>query len=790
MKLKRFITSPATLSAVGIAFFATSLNVTTVSAQTVIGRANNNTNIDLNAAWTGGIAPTATEIAGFSSSNNATSATSTVTAGVAFSVAGITYTNNPGTNLSITGGAGATMRIGSSGINLSSGTRALSINAALPVVLTANQTWTTGSVGNNSVQLTASSVISGAGFGITVNGTSVSGIPQGYISFAGANTFTGPLTLNSGGAVKINSVASASGGAVTSGAFGAGNLIINGGTIYGGQDVGAANITINGNFAVNSGAAGGANGRAGLGGAFELGNQTRTASLGRYGSAASVLASGAQSIRFNQLTNGPAVSVANGALKFVADQSTIDAAQYVSVGLTSATNFTNNSGLIIGNRVITVTGTSSHFGSGSNSPNLTVESGGIFNTSDGGANSRTSQLAGLNGSGVVTNLATAAGNSVITIGHGNASGSFSGRILDGAEANSALSLGLSVPATSIVSITKTGTGTQVFSGQNGYTGVTTVSAGTLQFARQNSLYNGNSASWTSANISVSSGATLAFNVGGSGEFTASDLDTIQTNLKTGIVNNGYRGGSIMGLDTTNAAGSSFTYDTALTNSTGTGSGSVGLNKLGTGTLVLGNATNTYTGSTTVTGGTLLVNGSTASTPSVTVASGALLGGTGAIGTSAGTTVVNGGIAPGTTGIGSFTVRSALTWNAGTAWRFDLGAAGISQASPGTSDFLSITNNNAFLKGTGSTFTFDFLNSGNEGFYRLVSWGSNGTTFLGTDFVATNLTAGLLASFIVDAPANSLYLQVTAIPEPSTYALAVLGMLGLMVAIRRRRQTML
>ncbi|OAI57011.1 hypothetical protein AYO49_00395 [Verrucomicrobiaceae bacterium SCGC AG-212-N21] len=148
-------------------------------------------------------------------------------------------------------------------------------------------------------------------------------------------------------------------------------------------------------------------------------------------------------------------------------------------------------------------------------------------------------------------------------------------------------------------LTKSGAGTLVLSGVNTYTGVTTVSAGTLQFAKQVSLYNNNTASWTDANLIVNSGATAAFNVGGAGEFTSSDIDILKG---LGTATTGFRSGSALGLDTTNAAGGEFIYAGAIGNTNG-GANVLGLTKLGAGTLTLAGA-NTYTGPTTVNSGTL------------------------------------------------------------------------------------------------------------------------------------------------------------------------------------------
>lgn len=149
---------------------------------------------------------------------------------------------------------------------------------------------------------------------------------------------------------------------------------------------------------------------------------------------------------------------------------------------------------------------------------------------------------------------------------------------------------------------KSGVGTLVLSGTNTYSGKTTVSGGILRFANTSSFYNSTTASWTTANLDVASGATAAFNVGGAGEFTTAHIDTIKA---LGISTGGFRSGSFLGLDTTNAAGGTFTYTTAIA---GGGSNTRGLVKLGTGTLVLQGA-DTYTLGTTVAEGALTYSGS-------------------------------------------------------------------------------------------------------------------------------------------------------------------------------------
>ena len=156
----------------------------------------------------------------------------------------------------------------------------------------------------------------------------------------------------------------------------------------------------------------------------------------------------------------------------------------------------------------------------------------------------------------------------------------------------------------VIELTKGGIGTWVLSGTNSYTGNTRVSAGTLQFGNQVSLYNGVPASWTKDNIIVDSGATLALNVSGSGQFTKADIDTLLA--LSDSVSTGFTSGSNLGLDTT---GGSLVFNTVLADTNG-GANALGLTKLGTNLLTL-DQDNTYTGRTLISGGTLqLGNGGT------------------------------------------------------------------------------------------------------------------------------------------------------------------------------------
>ncbi len=228
----------------------------------------------------------------------------------------------------------------------------------------------------------------------------------------------------------------------------------------------------------------------------------------------------------------------------------------------------------------------------------------------GALNNTTASIGALNGSGVVVanmNVATAR---TLSVGNLNEDSNFSGSINAGV--NSTLSL------------VKTGSGTQILSGTNTYTGTTTINDGTLQFATRNSLYNGNSVDWTAANISVQSGATLLLNVGGLNNFDETDVSTLLTNLTglNGTATEGFAGDSFIAFDTTDA----FAPFTITDNIADSSDGALGITKLGSGILEL-SGTSTYTGLTTVNEGTLLVSSNGAlglAAGGTTVADGATL----------------------------------------------------------------------------------------------------------------------------------------------------------------------
>jgi hypothetical protein len=156
-------------------------------------------------------------------------------------------------------------------------------------------------------------------------------------------------------------------------------------------------------------------------------------------------------------------------------------------------------------------------------------------------------------------------------------------------------------------------------------------------------------------------------------------------------------------------------------------------------------------------------------------------------------VISGSLRPGSgaggSGIGTLTRNNGnVTWNgnASSPWVFELGIAQATLAlanTGGTRDLLNITGG-GFLKGTGSSFVFDFAGTGSPGWYKLVDWTTT-TTFSATDFTATNLSPSVsLVGFVVDNATSALYINLQLIPEPQVWAL-LSALLGTLVVIRQR-----
>ena len=305
-----------------------------------------------------------------------------------------------------------------------------------------------------------------------------------------------------------------------------------------------------------------------------------------------------------------------------------------------------------------------------------------------------------------------------------------------------------------VALTKLGVGDLVLSGSNSFSGGTTLGAGTLSLGNASAL---------------GSTGTITFN-GGSLQSSASNTADYSARFSN-AANQAYR------IDTN---GQTVTLASNLTSSGGT------FTKLGGGSAIL-TGTSSYSGATTVSGGALVINGSLTSS-AVTVENLATLGGRGTIASSV--TVLAGGTispgnSPGLLTVGSLDLRAGSTTlmqiigvgsTAGTAGT-DYDKLAITTAGGlgygGTLDF-DFANTATFLDGT--TFSlFGFSGSPTGTFSSVTSTGTGsygGLTFAGLGGVWTATLGNQLLRFT--EATGQLEITATAVPEPTTWAMALMG----------------
>jgi autotransporter-associated beta strand protein len=205
------------------------------------------------------------------------------------------------------------------------------------------------------------------------------------------------------------------------------------------------------------------------------------------------------------------------------------------------------------------------------------------------------------------------------------------------------------------------------------------------------------------------------------------------------------------------------------NFSGNIAGSGGLVKATSGTLILSGQT-AFIGGTTVNAGKLIVDGSLSfGFGDATVNSGGTIGGSGMMGT---ITLSGGTVAPGDQA-GTLTAQN-LFWQDG-GIEADLGPT------PAVSDLLAIGG----LQGFGTTYPFTFVNQGWSvgSTYTLITFDLNNIPL--NDFYFTN-GGGFAGDFSLTS--SALQFTLTAVPEPSTWALAACaGVVACLLRRRRRRE---
>jgi fibronectin-binding autotransporter adhesin len=394
------------------------------------------------------------------------------------------------------------------------------------------------------------------------------------------------------------------------------------------------------------------------------------------------------------------------------------------------TGVTSITGGVLGVDKLTDGGLASSLGQSSNlASNLVIGSGATLRYT--GAGDTTDRRFTL---GVGTTAIESSGSGAVVFGN-VAAVSYSGNglrvvSLGGANADDNV-MGAAIgnqTAANISSLAKNGAGKWILTGNNAYTGVTNINAGTLVLGAGGTT--GSIASQTVNNFGVlgfdrSDGLTYGGVISQTGSveqlgagkttLTGTNIYTGGTTIGAGALELGAGGatGSIVG-DVANDG--LFIFNRSNTYAfTGLVSGSGELRQTGSGTTVL-SAANSYGGLTNVMAGTLRINGDqSAATGLTTVYSGATLGGSGTIG---GDVVVqNGGaISPGNSP-GTLTINGDLALNASSVLNMEFGQA---NTPGGALNDLIVVSGDLTLDGvinvtvpTGGAFT--------AGVYRVIDY---------------------------------------------------------------------
>ncbi len=405
-------------------------------------------------------------------------------------------------------------------------------------------------------------------------------------------------------------------------------------------------------------------------------------------------------------------------------------------------------------------------------------------------------LGALSGSGTL-GMGTAGGNNTglyYTIGAKNIDSTFSGVIQDGDASTGKL-----------VNVIKTGSGTLTLSGNNTYTGLTTVNSGTLALGHAtNTLAD-------SAPVTVS-GGTLAIGV---------NSDTV------GVVT--LTSGNITG-STGVLTGSTYNVESGTISAILGGAASLTKSTGGTVTL---SGNNTYSGNTTVNGGILQVDGALGAT-AVTLNSGTLkVGASGSI--SSATISINGGSFDATALVGGYTVGSGQTISGTGTYDGKVTVGSGATLAPGNSPGVTTFSGDLTLAGTtvmeidgttrgtqydgvnltgsalnnlvyGGALTLSFGAAITAGTYDLFDLGlvsqSGDFTSVGatvnpvvSSFGGISITPGTGWTASLTDTSAALWnlsfdnasgdLTISAIPEPSSFAVLA-GLAGLSLATLRRR----
>jgi fibronectin-binding autotransporter adhesin len=557
-----------------------------------------------------------------------------------------------------------------------------------------NNGWTVAVLQNAATSGTATAatmtgVISGSG--------GFAKLSAGLLVLSAANTYTGKTSIT-GGSVSVSSLNSVTGGNASSN-LGAPATSANG-TIDIGSGANAATLLYTGTGETTDRVVN----LAGTTGGVTL-DQSGSGLL-RFSSALTATGSGAKTLTLQGSTAGTG-EIAGAIVNYTG------AGGPLATGVTKA-----------GTGTWTLSGVNTYTG-------ITTINGGVLSVSslaNGGSNS------GIGAStNVAANLVLGGGSlqytgATVTTDRAFTLTASTTSTIDVSTAASTLTFTGSTASTS-GALTKAGAGTLAITGSLANTGATTVSGGTLQIGNGNATGN-----LGSGNVSIGSGATLAFNrsdaytfantTSGSGSLTVlsgtltlSGSNTFTGNSRVGagtlaITNASALLNSTLDLNALDSGTVSFSQNSKLgglsgsrnldmggrtlsignNNASTTFSGNLSngsLTKIGTGLFTL-TGSNSFAGLATISGGTLAVNGSLAS--GVAIDGGAFLGGSGSIsGVLSGAGIVSPGNSPGILTAGQFDPTGGL----GAAFEFTGFTPTYSDPTASVNDVLRLTDSTPF-----------------------------------------------------------------------------------------------
>ncbi|HKT27800.1 autotransporter-associated beta strand repeat-containing protein [Dyella sp.] len=578
-----------------------------------------------------------------------------------------------------------------------------------------------------SIQLVAKNNITDQA-GVAVTGTTGTLIFQaGNVSLTGAYNVAGGLVFNVTGTALVSGVISGSGGLTQAGT---------------GTTILAANNTYSGLTAINAGTLQVGNG--GTTGTLGTGNVTDSANLTFNVSGTTTvsgLISGTGSL--TQAGTGTAILASNNSYSGITTISagTLQVGNGGSAGRLGSGTVTDNGALVFNvstpaaiSTLITGTGSLTQVGTGTlilaanntYSGGTTINAGTTLQVGNGGA---TGNL----GAGAVADN----GNLIF-----NTTGTTTITPVIGGSGN----------------VNQVGTGIAVLTGNNTYSGSTTISAGTLQIG------NGGTSGSLGTAASVTDNANLTFNLGGTttintviagtGNLTKAGAGTVilaANNTYAGIttisagtlqVGNGGTAGSLGAGNVVDSAALVFNLSSPTTIANVI-SGGGSLSQAGTGTVILA-GNNTYSGGTTVNAGTTLQIGNGSTTGNL--GSGAVNDNGDLVFNTTGTTTITpviGGsgnvsqVGTGTTVLtANNTYAGSTTISAGTLQIGNGGASG----SLGTAATVTNNANLTFNLNAVTTVNATIAGTGN------LTQAGSGTTILAANNTysgATNITAGTL-----------------------------------------------